>query len=166
VNFQRTQEEKISMSELKVGDPAPDFSALTDTGTTVSLADFQGKRVVLYFYPKDDTPGCTKQACSFRDSYAEIEEKNAVVLGVSPDGQKDHQKFKTKYDLPFTLLVDEDHTISEAYGVWVEKSMYGKQYMGVNRSHFVIDEKGMLVGVHYNVKPEESLPGALAALAA
>lgn len=154
------------MTELRVGDPAPDFTALTDAGNTVSLADFRGKRVVLYFYPKDDTPGCTKQACSFRDSYAEIEERNAVVLGVSPDGQKAHQKFKTKYDLPFTLLVDEDHAISEAYGVWVEKSMYGKKYMGVARSHFVIDEEGKLVGVHYNVKPEESLPEALAVLTA
>lgn len=154
------------MTKLQVGDPAPDFKALTDTGTTVSLADFRGKRVVLYFYPKDDTPGCTKQACSFRDSYAEIEERNAVVLGVSPDGQEDHQKFKTKYDLPFTLLVDEDHAISEAYGVWVEKSTYGKTYMGVNRSHFVIDEEGKLVDVHYNVKPEESLPSALAVLGA
>lgn len=154
------------MTQLQVGDPAPDFSALTDTGETVRLSDFRGKRVVLYFYPKDDTPGCTKQACSFRDSYAEIQERNAVVLGVSPDGQKAHQKFKTKYDLPFTLLVDEDHAISEAYGVWVEKSMYGKKYMGVARSHFVIDGEGKLVGVSYNVKPEESLPEALAVLSA
>lgn len=154
------------MGELRVGDAAPNFTAVTDSGETVSLTDYRGKRVVLYFYPKDDTPGCTKQACSLRDSYAEIEERNAVVLGVSPDGQKDHQKFKTKYDLPFTLLVDEDHVISEAYGVWVEKSMYGKKYMGVNRSHFIIDENGKLVNVHYGVKPEDSVTDALAVLSA
>jgi peroxiredoxin Q/BCP len=152
------------MAELQMGDPAPDFETVTDEGKTVKLSDYRGKRVVLYFYPKDDTPGCTTQACSFRDHYLEIEEKNAVVLGVSPDGQQSHQKFKTKYNLPFTLLVDEDHAIAESYDVWREKSNYGKTYMGVVRSHFVIDETGKIVSVHYNVKADASLPEALAVL--
>src|SRR5213594_4808803 len=114
------------MAELRVGDPAPSFEAKNDKGETVRLSDLKGKRIVLYFYPKDDTPGCTTQACGFRDSYPTIEEQNAVVLGISPDGVKSHQKFKTKFNLPFTLLVDQDHAISEAYGVWQEKSNYGK----------------------------------------
>jgi peroxiredoxin Q/BCP len=152
------------MSRHQVGDSAPAFTAVTDSGETVSLSDYRGKRVVLYFYPKDDTPGCTTQACGFRDAYPVIEEKNAVVLGVSPDSAKSHQKFKSKYDLPFTLLVDEDHAIAEAYGVWVEKSMYGKKYMGVERSHFVIDEQGRIVEAMVKVKPEVSVESALAAL--
>jgi thioredoxin-dependent peroxiredoxin len=147
-----------------VGASAPDFTATTDTGATVSLADFRGKKVILYFYPKDDTPGCTTQACGFRDAYPTIEEKNAVVLGVSPDGQKSHAKFRTKFDLPFTLLVDESHAIAEAYGVWVEKSMYGKKYMGVERSHFVIDEAGTIAQAEVKVKPADSVERALAAL--
>lgn len=149
------------MSELSIGDVAPAFEAVTDEGSTVRLSDYLGKRVVLYFYPKDDTSGCTKQACGFRDSYPMIEEKNAVVLGVSPDGVESHQKFKTKYDLPFTLLVDEDHAISEAYGVWGEKSMYGNTYMGIIRSHFVIDETGKLVDVQYKISPQNSVTAAL-----
>jgi peroxiredoxin Q/BCP len=152
------------VADLKVGDPAPEFTALTDSGETVSLAQYRGKKVILYFYPKDDTPGCTTQSCGFRDQYPVIEEKNAVVLGVSPDGQKSHAKFKTKFNLPFTLLVDEDHAISLAYGVWVEKSMYGKKYMGIERSHFVIDEAGNLAQVAVKVKPEESVASAVAAL--
>ncbi|GAB4113761.1 MAG: thioredoxin-dependent thiol peroxidase [Roseiflexaceae bacterium] len=152
------------MANPQVGEQAPDFSTTTDTGATVRLADFRGKRVVLYFYPKDDTPGCTTQSCGFRDAYPVIEEKNAIVLGVSPDGQKSHAKFRSKYNLPFTLLVDEDHAICEAYGVWVEKSMYGKQYMGVERSHFVIDENGVIVEAAVKVKPEESVSRAIAAL--
>ena len=152
------------MSNLQVGDSAPDFTAATDSGATVRLSDLRGKRVVLYFYPKDDTPGCTTQAYDFRDSYPVIEEKNGVVLGVSPDGVKSHQKFKTKFNLPFTLVVDEDHAIAEAYGVWVEKSMYGKKYMGVERSHFVIDEQGILVDAQVKVKPDDSVAMALAAL--
>lgn len=152
------------MAELQVGDVAPDFQAQTDTGETVSLSDYRGKRVVLYFYPKDDTSGCTAQACSFRDAYADIEEKNAVVLGVSPDGVESHQKFKTKYDLPFTLLVDEDHSMAESYGVWGEKSMYGKTYMGIIRSQFVIDEEGKIVGLKYNVSPKNSLDEAVQVL--
>ena len=149
------------MSELSIGDVAPAFEAVTDQGTTVRLSDYVGKRVVLYFYPKDDTSGCTKQACGFRDSYPLIEEKNAVVLGVSPDGVESHQKFKTKYDLPFTLLVDEDHAISEAYGVWGEKSMYGNTYMGIIRSHFIIDETGKLADVQYKISPQDSVTAAL-----
>ncbi len=154
------------MSQLQVGDSAPEFSAVTDEGNTVSLTDYRGKRVVVYFYPKDDTPGCTTQACSFRDNYVEIEERNAVVLGISPDDQASHQQFKIKFNLPFTLLVDEDHAIADAYGVWGEKTNYGKTYMGIIRSHFVIDEQGKLVGVHYNVKADASLPEALEILTA
>jgi len=154
----------MSDIELKVGDPAPDFTTVTDTGATVKLADYRGKRVVLYFYPKDDTSGCTTQACGFRDSYPVIEEKNAVVLGVSPDGVTSHQKFKTKFDLPFTLLVDEDHAIAEAYGVWQERSNYGKTYMGIVRSHFIIDEQGNIADAQVKVSPTESVERALAAL--
>ncbi len=152
------------MSKVNIGDTAPDFTATTDAGTTVRLSDYRGKRVVLYFYPKDDTPGCTTQACGFRDNYLAIEEKNAIVLGVSPDGAKSHQKFKTKFNLPFTLIADEDHSIAEAYGVWVEKSMYGKQYMGIERSHFVIDENGKVVDAQVKVKPEDSVERAIATL--
>jgi thioredoxin-dependent peroxiredoxin len=151
---------------LKIGDLAPDFSLLSDTGETVRLSDLRGKRVVLYFYPKDDTSGCTTQACGFRDAYPVIEEQNALVLGVSPDGVKSHQKFKTKHNLPFTLLVDEDHSVAEAYGVWGEKSMYGKKYMGITRSHFVIDEAGRLVDVQVKISPADSVAKALAVLEA
>ena len=152
------------MANLAVGDQAPDFAAVTDQGTTLRLQDLRGKRVILYFYPKDDTSGCTTQACGFRDHYLEIEEKNGIVLGVSPDNVASHQKFKTKYNLPFTLLVDADHAIAEAYGVWGEKSMYGKKYMGVIRSHFVIDETGNLVDVQYKVSPTDSTKRVLQSL--
>lgn len=156
----------MTESKLKVGDMAPDFALVSDSGETVRLSDFRGKRVVLYFYPKDDTSGCTTQACGFRDAYPQIEERNAVVLGVSPDGVASHQKFKTKHNLPFTLLVDEDHSVAEAYGVWGEKSMYGKKYMGITRSHFVIDEEGRLVDVQIKVSPTDSVQKALQALQA
>lgn len=149
---------------IHIGSPAPDFTATTDTGATLKLSDLRGKRIVLYFYPKDDTPGCTTQSCGFRDAYPQIEEKNAVVLGVSPDNLKSHQKFKTKYDLPFTLLVDEDHAIAEAYGVWAEKSMYGKTYMGNERSHFIIDEAGTIADAQVKVSPKDSVERAIAAL--
>jgi len=152
------------LMSLPVGSHAPDFTVKDTNGNNVSLSDFTGKTVVLYFYPKDDTSGCTTQACGFRDAYPVIEERNAVVLGVSPDGVKSHQKFKTKYDLPFTLLVDEDHRAAEAYGVWAEKSMYGKKYMGIVRSHFVIDEQGRLVDVQIKVSPTDSVAKALAVL--
>lgn len=148
----------------EIGDMAPDFEAQTDTGDTVKLSDYLGQRVVLYFYPKDDTSGCTKQACGFRDNYPVVEERNAVVLGVSPDGVTSHQKFKTKYDLPFTLLVDGDHAIAERYGVWGEKSMYGRKYMGILRSHFVIDEEGRVVDARVKVRPDDSVKLALEAL--
>ncbi|HWO72651.1 MAG TPA: thioredoxin-dependent thiol peroxidase [Dehalococcoidia bacterium] len=153
------------MNELRPGDPAPDFETVDERGQRVALKDLRGRKVVLYFYPKDNTSGCTAQACSFRDRYPEIEEKNAVVLGVSPDSAKSHQGFKSKFSLPFPLLVDADHKIAEAYGVWREKSMYGRKYMGILRSHFVIDEDGKLLDVQYNVKPAESAPKALTALA-
>ena len=146
---------------LKIGDPAPDFSLPADNGQTVSLKDFRGKKVILYFYPKDDTPGCTTQACSFRDNYPQIEERNAVVIGVSPDDVKSHQKFKTKFDLPFLLVADTDHALAEAYGVWAEKSMYGKKFMGVQRSHFVIDEEGRLLDVQDKISPADSVSQAL-----
>lgn len=149
---------------LHVGALAPDFTLLSDSNEPITLAQFRGKRVILYFYPKDDTSGCTTQACGFRDSYPQIEEKNAVVLGVSPDGVKSHQKFKTKYNLPFMLLVDSDHTVAEAYGVWGEKSMYGKKYFGIIRSHFVIDEQGMIIQADVKVNPSDSLKRAISAL--
>ena len=151
-------------NKLKTGDKAPEFKALTDKGDSLSLSDLKGKKVVLYFYPKDNTPGCTTQACGFRDSYPEIEEKNAVVLGVSPDNEESHKKFITRYELPFTLIVDPDHKLAELYGVWGEKNMYGRKYMGIIRSHFVIDEKGSLLDVKYKVSPKKSVPGALAVL--
>jgi peroxiredoxin Q/BCP len=148
----------------KIGDLAPDFDALTDTGERIKLSDYRGQRVVLYFYPKDDTTGCTTQACGFRDDYPVIEEKNATVLGVSPDGVESHQKFKAKYDLPFTLLVDQDHAVADLYGVWGEKSNYGRTYMGVIRSHFVIDEEGKIIDVRLKVKPADSVKLALQTL--
>jgi peroxiredoxin Q/BCP len=140
---------------LNVGDPAPDFTVRDDQDREVSLSDFRGSRVVLYFYPKDDTSGCTRQACDLRDNMAFFNEVDAVVLGVSPDSVKSHQKFKAKYDLNFPLLVDEDHAVAEAYGVWVEKSMYGRKYMGVERSTFIIGEGGELEAVWRKVKPAE-----------
>ena len=152
------------MAEIKVGDAAPDFEAVTDTGEKVKLSDYRGKRVILYFYPQDDTPGCTTQSCGFRDNFPVIEEKNGVVLGVSPDDVKSHQKFKTKFNLPFTLLVDTDHTIGELYGTWGEKEMMGKKYMGMIRSHYVIDEQGKVVDAQIKIKPEDSVKQAVEAL--
>jgi peroxiredoxin Q/BCP len=147
-----------------VGAQAPDFTLTSDSGEPVTLSSFRGRKVILYFYPKDDTPGCTTQSCGFRDAYPQIEEQNAVVLGISPDSQKSHQKFKTKFDLPFTLLVDSEHAVAEAYAVWVEKSMYGKKYMGIERSHFVIGEDGTVIQAAPKVKPTDSVEQALAAL--
>ena len=156
----------MAKKALKIGDSAPGFEALSDSGKKIKLSDFRGKRVVLYFYPKDSTPGCTTQACGFRDAYPTVEKRKAVVLGVSPDGVASHQKFKTKQELPFTLVVDEDHTIAEAYGVWGEKSMYGRKYMGIIRSHFVIDEKGKIVDAQVKVSPADSVKLALETLGA
>ena len=147
--------------KLKLGDPAPEFELRDDKGNQIKLSAYRGRRVVVYFYPKDDTPGCTTQACGFRDHYVEVQEKNAVVLGISPDDEQSHVKFKTKFNLPFTLLCDVDHAVADAYGVWGEKSMMGKTYMGVIRSHFVVDENGKLIDVQYNIKPEASVAGAL-----
>jgi peroxiredoxin Q/BCP len=155
----------MAKKQLQMGDAAPDFEALTDTGKKVKLSDFRGRRVVLYFYPKDNTPGCTTQACGFRDSYATVEKRKAVVLGVSPDDVASHQKFKAKQKLPFTLVVDADHAIAQRYGVWGEKSMYGKKYMGILRSHFVIDETGRIVDAQVKVSPADSVKLALQALA-
>jgi peroxiredoxin Q/BCP len=129
---------------LQVGDAAPQFAAKDQDGKEVKLSDFEGKKVILYFYPKDDTPGCTAQACNLRDNYEAILNKGYVVLGVSVDSEKSHVKFIKKFDLPFPLLADTDHAIVEAYGVWVEKSMYGRTYMGTARTTFVIDEKGVI----------------------
>jgi peroxiredoxin Q/BCP len=149
---------------LKIGDPAPDFTLRSDAGTEVSLAALRGRPVVLYFYPKDDTPGCTTQACGLRDVHSELEREGAVVLGVSPDSEKSHVKFKEKYGLPFTLLADTDHEVAEQYGVWAEKKYMGRTYWGVLRSTFVIDADGNLKRVMHKVKPDTHADDVLAAL--
>ncbi|MBN1401817.1 MAG: thioredoxin-dependent thiol peroxidase [Anaerolineae bacterium] len=133
---------------------APDFTLLSDDGEEVTLSDFRGKKVVLYFYPKDDTPGCTKEACSFRDDYSLFLTKGAVVIGVSPDEQRSHQRFRAKYGLPFYLLSDPDHQVAEEYGAWGEKKSYGRIYEGILRSTFVIDAEGRVIKVFRKVKPE------------
>ena len=152
------------MAQISVGDQAPDFETVNDQNESVKLSDLRGKRVVLYFYPKDDTPGCTRQACGFRDNYGSVEGKNSVVLGVSPDDVDSHQAFKSKFSLPFPLLVDTDHAIAEKYSVWVERERDGNKSMGIARSSFVIDEEGKIIDAHYNVTPEDSVETALAAL--
>lgn len=154
--------EDVSMVEE--GKPAPAFTLESDNGEWVSLDSLRGKPVVLYFYPRDDTPGCTAQARGIRDAWGEFEQRGAVVLGVSPDSASSHVKFKGKYGLPFTLLADEDHAVSEAYGVWVEKSMAGKTYMGVERSTFVIDADGKIAKVMRKVQPDTHAEEVLAAL--
>jgi peroxiredoxin Q/BCP len=148
------------MSEI--GQPAPDFSLESDSGETISLESLRGRPVVVYFYPKDDTPGCTRQACAIRDSWAEVERLGATVIGVSPQSAESHRKFKQKYSLPFPLLADTDHAMAEAYGVWVEKKNYGRTYMGINRSGFVIDADGRLAAAKRGVKPDAHLDWALA----
>lgn len=140
---------------LKAGDKAPEFEALTTTGEKIRLAELRGKNVVLYFYPKDDTPGCTKEACGFRDNYAAVSAKNAVLLGVSPDSVKKHQKFTEKFSLPFPLLADEDKSIAQAYGVWGQKSFMGRKYMGVHRVTFLIGPDGKIAKIWPSVKPDE-----------
>jgi len=137
------------------GDVAPDFTARDQNGAAVKLSDLRGRRIVLYFYPKDDTPGCTKQACSLRDGFSAFEEKNIKVLGVSMDDEKSHQKFIEKYELPFTLLIDTDHAIADAYGSYGEKQFMGKNYMGVLRKTFLIDEAGKIKRVFDKVKVDE-----------
>lgn len=138
---------------LTIGAPAPQFTALSSTGNPVSLADYRGKYVVLYFYPKDDTPGCTKEACGFRDSYQEFEQNNVVILGVSKDSVASHQKFQNKYQLPFVLLSDEDLAICKAYHAWGQKSMYGRKYDGIFRVTYLIDPEGMIKQVFPKVDP-------------
>ena len=147
------------------GDQAPDFTLQSDAGTDVTLSSLRGHPVVLYFYPKDDTPGCTAQACGIRDIYGEFERAGAVVLGVSPDDERSHLKFKEKYELPFTLLADPDHSVAEEYGAWGEKSYAGKKYLGVKRSTFVIDADGNVKKVMHDVKPATHADDVLAALA-
>jgi peroxiredoxin Q/BCP len=150
---------------LSPGDPAPAFELPADDGSTVSLADLKGSRAVIYFYPKDDTPGCTAQACALRDAKADFDAIGASVFGVSPDSPASHAKFRDKYGLGFRLLADEDHSMAEAYGAWGEKTNYGKTSMGIIRSVFAIDEDGKILLAKYNVKPDATAPGALAALA-
>ena len=150
--------------KLKEGDKAPTFSAATNGGGKVSLADFKGQPVILYFYPKDDTPGCTKEACAFRDHFAKFKKKGAVVLGVSTDPVKSHDKFVEKFQLPFTLLADEDKKIVEAYGVWGEKTFMGRKYMGTHRVTFLIAADGRIKKIWPTVKPEEHAEEVLASL--
>lgn len=137
---------------LKSGDKAPDFSLQSDTGEKINLKDLKGKKVILYFYPKDNTSGCTKEACDFRDSIKTFNKKNAVIIGVSKDSTESHRKFKSKYELPFTLLSDESADILKKYGVWKEKSMYGRKYMGIERTTFIINEKGKIERIYNKVK--------------
>ena len=144
------------MTTLKAGDKAPSFSGVDQDGKTHKLADYKGKKLVVFFYPKASTPGCTAEACDFRDNYQGLIAKGIVVLGVSVDDEKSHQKFATKHSLPFTLLADTDKKIVEAYGVWGEKNMYGKKYMGTNRSTFIIDEKGIISHIIKKVDTKNS----------
>lgn len=149
---------------IEEGKPAPDFELPSDSGEKVSLSGLRGKPVVLYFYPKDDTPGCTVQACAIRDVYADFEAKGAVVLGVSPDGEASHRQFREKYGLPFTLLADEGHEVAERYGVWVEKESDGKTFMGIERSTVVVGPDGNVVRFFRRVKPDEHAAQVLEAL--
>ena len=151
---------------VEEGGPAPDFELATDTGERIRLSGLRGRPVVLYFYPEDDTPGCTTQACELRDQYSVFRERGAVVLGVSPDDEASHARFRDKYSLPFTLLADPGHDVAEKYGVWVEKNNYGRKSMGIERSTFVIDQDGNVARALRRVKPEghaervlEALPG-------
>ncbi len=150
---------------LNEGDTAPDFTVNDQDENSVKLSKYKGKKVVLYFYPRDMTPGCTKQACSLRDGISDLKKNNIEVLGVSTDDEKKHQKFIAKHELPFTLLADTEHEVSEAYGVWVEKNMYGKKYMGIKRTTFLIDEKGKIVKIFKKVKVSEHADEVLEAFA-
>lgn len=144
------------MAKLTVGDRAPDFQSSDQNGNKLSLNDFSGKKIILYFYPKDDTPGCTAEACSFRDNYDSLEGHGFKVIGVSVDNEDSHTKFISKYELPFSLLADTDHSIVEAYGVWVEKNNYGKKYMGTARETFIIDEQGIISHIIKKVNSKDS----------
>jgi len=152
------------MSTLKVGDKAPDFTLPTGSGGRFSLKDVKGKKVVIYFYPKDDTSGCTKEACSFRDNTKIIQKKGAVIIGASIDSVESHKKFASKYDLPFTLVSDEEKDLVKKYGVWKEKNMYGRKYMGIVRTTFVINEKGVISHIFPKVNVEGHIDEILALL--
>jgi peroxiredoxin Q/BCP len=149
---------------IEEGKPAPDFELSSDSGEKVKLSDYRGQPVVLYFYPKDDTPGCTAEACGFRDEYASFQARGAVILGVSPDDETSHVAFKEKYQLPFLLIADPEHEAAETYGVWVERNYAGKKYMGIKRSTFVIDAEGNVAKAMYGVKPDGHPGKVLAAL--
>ncbi|HRJ61310.1 MAG TPA: thioredoxin-dependent thiol peroxidase [Azospirillaceae bacterium] len=151
---------------VEVGSPAPDFTLPADGGASVTLSAYRGRPVILYFYPKDDTSGCTKEACGFRDLFPDFSSADAVVIGVSKDGVKSHDKFKEKYQLPFTLVADEDTTLAQAYGVWVEKSMYGRKYMGMDRATFLIDQEGVVRQAWRKVKVTGHVEAVLKALKA
>jgi len=159
------ERKETTMAQLKVGDKAPAFSLEDQTGKKVSLADFKGKRLLVYFYPKADTPSCTKQACSIRDAAKDLAKTNVAAVGISPDAPDKQKKFDDKYELGFPLLSDADHKVAQAYGAWGKKSMYGKTYEGIIRSSFLIDEKGKILHVSYKVKPLDTVPNAQAALA-
>ncbi len=150
--------------KLKAGDKAPAFALADQSGAMHALADHKGRKVLVYFYPKADTPGCTTQSCSVRDARAGLGKQRVDVIGISPDKPAAQQKFDTKYGLGFPLLADEDHAVAAAFGVWGEKSMYGRKYMGIVRSAFLIDEHGTIAGAWYGVSPKDTVPGALAAL--
>jgi len=152
------------MAELKIGDKAPSFSLKDQDSKTVSLADFKGRKLLVYFYPKADTPGCTTQACSVRDAATELAEHNVAAVGISPDTPASQKKFDGKHHLGFPLLSDPDHEAARAYGAWGKKSMYGKTYEGIIRSSFLIDEKDKIIQVSYKVKPEDTIPNAKDAL--
>jgi thioredoxin-dependent peroxiredoxin len=149
---------------LKDGQTAPDFTLPDETGKKHKLSDYRGQTVVLYFYPADDTPGCTKEACNFRDDYLKYKAIGAQILGVSPDSEKSHEKFKTKYSLPFPLLADEGHKVCERFGVWAEKNMYGRKYFGVIRSTFIIDPEGKIAEIFHKVKVPDHSQNVLATL--
>ena len=140
---------------LKNGDIAPDFTLLDSEGNTVSLSDFKGNKVIIYFYPKDDTSGCTNEACNFRDNYSQLKEKNVVVIGISKDSVSSHVKFKNKYDLPFILLSDPNHQVIETYGAYGEKKMYGRTYMGTIRMTYLVSEEGLILKIYDKVKPDK-----------
>jgi thioredoxin-dependent peroxiredoxin len=150
---------------LSQGQKAPDFSLTDQDGRTVKLSDYRGRRLLLYFYPKADTPGCTTQSCAVRDARQDMKKLSVDVLGISPDTPEDQKKFDVKYSLGFPLLADTDHAVAEAYGVWGEKTNYGKTYMGIIRSSFLVDEKGTILRAWYKVKPEDTVPKATEALA-
>lgn len=154
------------MSRLDAGDPAPDFELTADDGSVVSSSDLAGSRYALYFYPKDDTTGCTAQACGLRDNWSRVRETGVPVFGVSPDSERSHAKFRDKYSLPFRLLVDEEHRLAEAYGVWIKKSFAGREYMGNERTTFVVGPEGRIEHVLPKVKPDEHVDRLLEAIAA